>query len=650
MHHVTKVLFGPTPAEIRAQTTSKKPLLRYFVDRREELKILPPHEFLQTSFAFLHSPFSLPDILETVECILNAHKNNKHILLYGDRDSDGVSSTCLLAFFLKSHPYFQDLKLTVVTSSDSDPYGLCTEAIQKIKKINPDILITLDFGSSQGDEIDSLTKMGMQVIVLDHHEIPIRIPEKTFLISPRRIDSKYPEKKICTAVISFKLIHAILFRLSDEFGKVYIKKDPAGDTYFRNGLIVSLSENEIAEYQLHPYPSRDTFNKNEIPLDEERFLFFYQNNQIPGSYDSLLEEVDLAGIGTITDMMPLTGENRMIVKLAILSLRKSLDPEFQSKRFGTRALLNELKLSKDKLSTKDLGWSIGPALNAAGRMGKTEEAVKLLLSEDINIATKRARDLLQINEDRKERTKRNVDRMERYFLRKPERTEKPIVFCYEPDMEPGVSGIVATKMINTYKRPAIFLTPDNGDARGSIRCYGKENALGLLNSLSDLFLHYGGHPEAAGFSILLENIPKLESILYTKAEQWLNDSHSNKNEYDYITDLTIRPEEINDKLFKEWKDLEPFGQGNPDIKLGLKAVKAFHLTPLSGGKHIKFHCMGSGSLKYMIWNKGDEFQNLISKVDTIDLVGSLETNTFRGQTSLQFMVEWFGKANSDLMN
>lgn len=645
MHHVTKVLFGPTVAEIRATVNSKKPLLRYFVDQREDLKALPPHEFLASSFAFLHSPFLLPDMREVVSLLMEATTNKKHILLYGDRDTDGVSSTCLLALFLKSHPFFQSLEISVITSSDSDPYGLCPEAVTRIKNLKPDILVTLDFGSSQGDEIDEITKLGIQVVVLDHHEIPSRIPESTYLISPRRLDSIYPEKKICTSVISFKLIQALLFRLSEEYDKIYKISENGESLFFQNG--VQIVTNNVSDASMIDIDGSELENKKELPLDRSRQIFYYQNKKIEGMFDLLSEEIDLAGIGTITDMMPLVGENRMVVKLSIDSLKKCLDPKLKNKRFGMVSLLNKLNLSADKLSTKDLGWSIGPVLNAAGRMGKTELAVKLLLSEDQISGETKALDLLKINEDRKERTKRNVDRMERYFARKPERTEKSVVYCYEPDLEPGVSGIVATKMANEYKKPAIFVTPDHGDARGSIRTYGKENALELLNSLSHHFLHFGGHPEAAGFSISLNRLPTFEQDLYEKAELWLNEKKDPKI-FDYKTDLTLLPSEINENLFKEWRDLEPFGQGNPDIKLGIRDVKAFHLTPLSGGKHIKFNCMGSGSLKYMIWNKGEEFQKLVSEVDTLDLIGSLETNTFRGKTTLQFMVEWFGKADKNL--
>lgn len=587
---------------------------------------------------------------EAVSLLLTVVKSNRKILLYGDRDSDGVSSTCLLAFFLKSHPEFQSANLEVMVSSESDPYGLCKEAVSKIKKAKPDLLITLDFGSSQADEIDELTSLGIQVIVLDHHEVPVRIPKNCALINPRRTDSEYPEKKICTAALSFKLVTAILFHQSSEWNQYYSKTILAEDgskvvQYFQNGIKLSSETTNTINFSnttVNPYP--EDFSTN-IPLDDERKLFYFQCQKIPQFFEQLEEETDLAGIGTITDMMPLVGENRHFVKLALESLTKLYIGD--KKRKGLKELLKELKLNPNGITTKDLGWSIGPVVNAAGRMGKTEEAVSLLLSESESDAKIRAKLLLSINEERKERTKRNMDRVERYFARKPERTGKEVVYCYEPDMEPGVSGIVATRMVDTYKKPAIFIAPDNGDARGSIRSYGQENVLQLLESLSHHFLHFGGHPEAGGFSITIDQLPKFESELYEKAKLWLDEDNLSKNIHQIETDFTVLPEEMGDKLLKEWKDLEPFGQGNPDIKLGIKNAKAIHLTPLSGGKHVRFHIVGSGSLKFMIWNKGEEFQNFMSKHGSFDLVGSLEENFYQGRKTLQFIVEWFGISESD---
>ncbi|MCW7472795.1 single-stranded-DNA-specific exonuclease RecJ [Leptospira levettii] len=650
MHHVTKVHFGPTLSEVRTKVDSKRPILRYLVDRREGFQSIHPKELLHSDFSCFHSPFSLPDMREAVSLLLTVAKSKRKILLYGDRDSDGVSSTCLLAFFLKSHPEFQSANLEVMVSSESDPYGLCKEAVSKIKKAKPDLLITLDFGSSQADEIDELTSLGIQVIVLDHHEVPVRIPKNCALINPRRTDSEYPEKKICTAALSFKLVTAILFHQSSEWNQYYSKTILAEDgskvvQYFQNGIKLSSETTNTINFSnttVNPYP--EDFSTN-IPLDDERKLFYYQCQKIPQFFEQLEEETDLAGIGTITDMMPLVGENRHFVKLALESLTKLYIGD--KKRKGLKELLKELKLNPNGITTKDLGWSIGPVVNAAGRMGKTEEAVSLLLSESESDAKIRAKLLLSINEERKERTKRNMDRVERYFARKPERTGKEVVYCYEPDMEPGVSGIVATRMVDTYKKPAIFIAPDNGDARGSIRSYGQENVLQLLESLSHHFLHFGGHPEAGGFSITIDQLPKFESELYEKAKLWLDEDNLSKNIHQIETDFTVLPEEMGDKLLKEWKDLEPFGQGNPDIKLGIKNAKAMHLTPLSGGKHVRFHIVGSGSLKFMIWNKGEEFQNFMSKHGSFDLVGSLEENFYQGRKTLQFIVEWFGISESD---
>ncbi|MCZ8344214.1 MAG: single-stranded-DNA-specific exonuclease RecJ [Leptospira sp.] len=656
MHHVTKVRSGPTLAEVRTKTPSKKPILRYLVDRRPGLSEMSPHELITSDLGFLHSPFSLPDIESGVDCIVKHTKLNNTILLYGDRDADGVSSTCLLGMFLKTYPFFKNSKIDILVSSESDPYGLCKEAMDKIKKSNPGLLITLDFGSSQVDEIEQLIASGMDVIVLDHHEVPTRIPNKCHLINPRRLDSVYPEKKICTSVLAFKLVSAILFYLSEEYNKLYEKNIDGKSIYFRNGILLneqtlgsldidsSLHRSNLNKdilRNVNPFPIRDP--KSKPFLDDERFLYYEQCKKIPGFLEILESEIDLSGIGTITDMMPLTGENRHVVKLALHTLNNSFLSS-NTKRIGLLELLKELKLNPNQISAKDLGWSIGPVINCAGRMGKTEEAVSLLLSESQTQAKVFTKSLVSLNEERRERTKRNLDRVYRYLERKPVRKEGSVVFCYEPDMEPGVSGIVATRMVDDFKKPAIFIAPDNGDARGSIRSFGKENVLDLLHSLSHHFLHFGGHPEAGGFSIEISKIPDLEKELEEKAKYWL-EGNSNKEEYVIDTDFTVMPDELNDRLKKEWSELEPFGQTNPPVKLFLKSVSPVHLTPLSGGKHIRFNCIGSGSLKFMIWNKGLEFQEQMSKNGSFDLVGSLEENFYMGRTTLQFIVEWFGKAD-----
>jgi single-stranded-DNA-specific exonuclease len=287
-----------------------------------------------------------------------------------------------------------------------------------------------------------------------------------------------------------------------------------------------------------------------------------------------------------------------------------------------------------------LGWGIGPALNAAGRMGKTEVAVNLLLANDTTKADLAAKDLLQLNTERKERTKRNLFKVEEYFKRKPERTKEKIIFCYEPDMEPGVSGIVATKLVETYKRPTIFITPDHGHGRGSIRSYDNENVLELLNLVSDLLIHFGGHKEAGGFSIELKNIPLLEERLKTAAVEWLQQDLSARVQEQSI--VSLNASEMTEKIFSELQFLQPFGQENTEPLLSIKNAKIIGFKPMSDGQHAKFQVLGASSkIKFIIWNRASELENLLSKVSSLDLFGHLEENFFNNSTTIQFVVKAF---------
>jgi single-stranded-DNA-specific exonuclease len=548
----------------------------------------------------LPSPFLLPDLLAAVVLLRKFVYEGKKILLYGDRDTDGVSSTSLLALFLKQRLKDPQL-LEVKTSSEKDDYGLCPTVIERILKVHPDLLITLDFGTSNYDEINFLSKKGIQIVVLDHHEIPTRIPN-CLLINPRREDSLYPEKKICTAVLAFKLVQAYLL---------------------------------IEAYELEN-------NKNLFPCFD---IDFYKNLDYLGllkSHPKILEKshqiLDLASIGTITDLMPLVSENRVIVFNgcnSILNTLKSPTPD----RIGLHVLLKNLSLNTEKITSKDLGWSIGPVLNAAGRMGKTETALSLLLSENEEEASKLVQEILELNKERKERTKRNLFRVDGYFSRKKEREERSIIFCYEPDMEPGVSGIVASKLVEVYKKPVVFVTPEHGKARGSVRTFGNENVIELFEMISDLLIQHGGHPEAGGFSIELDKIPLLEARLIEIGERWVKTSSKGNFTQSLVS---LSPEELTAELYQEISLLEPFGHANPVPILSIKDAELVSFKILGDGNHARFCILKSSpKIKGLVWNRGKELFELLSKKSKIDLWGNLEENYFNGTTSLQFSVIHF---------
>ena len=560
--------------------------------------------FLNPDLKNLPSPFLLPDLTESIQTIKRHIKKKSHILLFGDRDTDGISSTTLLGmFFRESHEANGGL-LTIQTSSANDDYGLCPSVVNFIRSKSPDLLITLDFGTSNYDEINDLVAQGIEIIVLDHHEIPVKIP-KCKLINPKREDSIYPEKKICTSTLAMKLIFA--YHLDEIFQST--------DSVVTDSLFPNLEE---------------IYRK----IDIVTYLTKY-----PHILEKLKSLLDLSSIGTITDMMPLFGENRIIVKHGIETLSNVLETK-PSNRKGLFSLMNSLKLNSNKITSKDLGWGIGPALNAAGRMGKTEIAVGLLLANNSEKADMSAKDLLQLNTERKERTKRNLYKVEEYFKRKPQRTEEKIIFCYEPDMEPGVSGIVATKLVERYKRPTIFITPDHGHGRGSIRSFENENVLDLLNLVSDLLIHFGGHKEAGGFSIELKNIPTLEERLKTAALTWLQQSSTASIEEQSI--VSLQPTEVTETLFKELQILQPFGQENPEPRLSIRNAKIISFKPMSDGQHARFQVLGaSNKIKFIIWNRASEFESVIARAPSIDLLGFLEENYYNNSATIQFVVTAF---------
>lgn len=585
---------------------------------------------------FFYSPFLLPDIIPSINQLLKSIENSETILLYGDRDTDGVSSTAILYHFLKKE--FPNIRLEATTSSKNEAYGLCPEALLKIHKFKPNLLITLDFGTSNAIEINDLAKQGIKTIVIDHHEIPSQTIDSC-LLNPKRIDSIYPEKKICTSFLAWKLSLAILFFKSPEYNKVYRISKNQKSTFYKNGIAIDDScDSEFFDFEVNLSNDKDNSSNNEL-IPDEHILFFEQLKKIPDLFKKLTTLSSLAGIGTITDMMPLIGENRSMVRLAcdyLTELSGNIDiPSLP----GIKMILIHTGLLDKKITSKDLGWGIGPLLNSAGRMGNTEIAFDLLLAETDSSAENKIKELIKTNEERKERTKRNVFKTERFFQRHIDLTEKPILFCYEPDLEPGVSGIVATKLVETFQKPAIFITPDHGQARGSIRSCGAENVLDLLKEADGILNQYGGHPEAGGFSVEIHRIPELQEKIYELSIEWLKNI---KSPLKTITsDLKVSGQDLNKNLFNVLEYLEPTGHGNPPILLSLEKAKLMNYTFMGNGKHARFKVMGAGSLKFIIWNEAEKMSRLVSMQESLDLWGNLELNTFQGKSNLQFVISQY---------
>ena len=632
---MNKIHYKHGPALDSISSNSKSgftTLQNYLIDT--QLQNESTEDLLSPGLQHLFSPYLLPDMQQAVAKIHEYIADKKHIMLYGDRDSDGVLATTILAHELRSWIAAAGGKLTVKTTSADDDYGLCPNCLENIKEISPDLLITIDFGSTNYNEINNLYSNTIETIVLDHHEIPQVIP-KCLLINPKRNDSVYPDKNICSSLLALKLVKALHFQQSLEFDKHYwlfADGSTTAGNLFVNGTL-KFTGNLDESKKLHPmgyyhYPSGLQKNR---PMQN---LFFYQLTRKTEIWKKISKYTTLSATGTITDLMPLQGENRQIV-IAGLKEFSRYKTEHNDILPGMYYLIQDLELFGKNINSHDIGWLIGPAINAAGRMGKTEIALDLLLAQTEAEARQLSSALVAINKERKERTKRNIKRSDSIVETHDHR--HPIVFCYSPEMEPGVSGIVASRLVNQFNKPAVFIAHEKEYAKGSVRSSSnKEDILSLLREFDEYFIQFGGHAEAAGFSIKHENIESFREELIKKSYDWIQ----NEKQFEFTSSFSLDPEKLNKNLYSELALLEPFGQSNPNPLISLKASKPMGLKPMGNGEHASFKIQDC-DLRFIIWNKAQEFEELVSSKEHIDLWGNLEENYFKSRTSLQFSVVHF---------
>ncbi|MCB1171367.1 MAG: hypothetical protein KDK25_13565, partial [Leptospiraceae bacterium] len=368
----------------------------------------------------------------------------------------------------------------------------------------------------------------------------------------------------------------------------------------------------------------------------------------------------LAAIGLVTDMVPLRGENRVVARLGMrlntLLGRVIPEPEF---RPGLGSLYSALRIDRSDWSGRDFGWKIGPVLNAAGRMGETELALQLLTSSSAEEASGLARKLVRLNERRKDRTRKNQSIIEELLEKHPEKKEAPLLVCYDERLEPGVSGILASRLMERYRRPVVYMNPDGERIRGSVRSFGGLSALSILEGVGHLLLQYGGHPEAAGFSLERESLELLEPALLLHMQEVLKKSGWRGEDHQVrpgvLVDIDMS--RLNRRLYEEMELLEPFGPGNPEPVFRIPTARISQVKFLSGGLHAQLTFRGGSGLRGVLWNRGSLIHSLIlasgtesaatGTIEGLDLpvthvTGTLEADAFRGgkkRSRFQFVIQ-----------
>lgn len=440
--------------------------------------------FLAPDYATqLHAPELLHQMEEACERVERAMKNNERIAIFSDYDCDGIPGAVVLHDFFKAIKYsnFENY----IPHRHYEGFGLSNFAIDKLKKVGVTLIITIDCGTSNVDEVSYAKKQGIDVIITDHHEPEETLPAAIAVVNPKL--GAYPFDGLCGTAVIFKLTQALLNR--DRYG--------------------------LAEGQ------------------EKWWL-------------------DMVGIATIADMVPLRDENRVLAYYGLQVLRKSRRP-------GLQQLLKKAKANQAYLTEEDIGFTIGPRVNAASRMDSPEDAFLVLSETNAEQAKEKVNHLEKLNTDRKSQVAlMTKDLHKRLKLM----TEIPSVLVMgSPDWRPSLVGLAAGKLADEHSRPVfIWGTDGNGVYKGSCRSGGGASVVDLMKGAAEVFKGFGGHHVAGGFEVRDEHIFTFGEKLVQAMEDL---GEEVKVEQSVVIDAELKLDEVNQLLVTDINKLAPFGMANP---------------------------------------------------------------------------------------
>ncbi len=522
------------------------------ITEEEQIRI-----FLNPTRKDFHDPFLMPDMDIAVNRIITSIKNKEDIIIYGDYDVDGITSTTVLKSFLET----QGLKVdTYIPNRLLEGYGLNNNAIEEISTKDYKLMITVDCGISAVDEIQYANTLGLETIVTDHHEPGEDLPNALAVIDAKRKDNKYPFRELAGVGVVFKLIQAISQKLN---------------------------------------------------LEEKEYLKY----------------LDIVCVGTISDIVPLVDENRVIAKLGLKLVE-------QTKNLGLKSII--MSSGYQKIDSNLISFGIAPRINACGRMGHQEDALKLLLSSDINQVQELTEKLNDFNKQRQDTEKRiyleAIEQIEENNL-----DEKNVIVLTGENWHHGVIGIVSSKITDMYFKPSILLCLDNQTnlGKGSGRSISGFDLYEALTECGDVIDKFGGHSMAIGITVKKDKIQEFKD----KFEEIANNYKIEEIVPIINIDAKLNIAELSKEIVKSLKDLEPFGEANKMPLFAFKNLKIDSIRALSEGKHLKLTLKDDNTIINAIgFNMGylsDEY--LIG--DKIDVVGTIEINTFNGVDSLQINIK-----------
>ncbi|WP_335869242.1 single-stranded-DNA-specific exonuclease RecJ [Bacillus sp. 2205SS5-2] len=512
--------------------------------------------FLWSKEECFHDPFLLKDMDVAVERIRRAISDQEKILIFGDYDADGVSSTSVMMLTLR------DLGASVdfyIPNRFSEGYGPNEGAFRFAFQEGYSLIITVDTGIAAINEAELAAELGVDLIITDHHEPGPVLPKALAILHPKREDGSYPFPDLAGVGVAFKLAHGLY---------------------------------------------------GEVP-------------------HHLLE---IAAIGTIADLVPLFDENRAIVKKGLALLR-------QSKRPGIKALCQVAGTDMADIDEETVGFLLSPRINAVGRLADADPAVDLLLTENSDEALIIAKEIDSMNKERQaivsEMTKEAEAMVHSSFPIK----DNAVLVIGKEGWNPGVVGIVASRLVEKFYRPTIVLSfdPEKGQAKGSARSIAGFDLFKNLSEMRELLPHFGGHPMAAGMTLTLTDVEELRERLNKQAFAQLT-----AEDFTPVTELDsqIEVEDITVESIQNVKLLSPFGMGNPKPKMLISNASVGNLRKIGGnGAHLKLNLLQNGSSLDGIGFHMGNLADHIAPAASVSVIGQLSINEWNNTRKPQIFLQ-----------
>lgn len=552
------------------------PLVRSLLFARGIQDLETADAFLNPNYEkHLHDPLLLKDMDKVVKRILKAIKNDERIGIFSDYDADGIPGGVAL------HDFFKKIGYTNFTNyiplRNEEGFGLNDNAITTLHKDNVTLIITIDCGITDVTQVDLANSYKIDVIITDHHIPGKKLPKAFAIINPKQKGCEYPEKMLCGSGVIFKVIQA---------------------------LILEIKNSKIENLTISP--------------GWEKWL------------------LDMIGLATMSDMVPLLGENRALSYYGMKVIQRS-------PRVGLQKLFSLLKINQNKVTEDDIAFMITPRINAASRMGVPLDAFKLLSTTDVVEAGMFAEHLNNKNDERKGVVGSMIREIKKRLDERDEDMRHVFVFG-NPEWKPSLLGLVANSFSDEHNRPVFFWgrngeSGEEGVIKGSCRAGGDTDIVKLMEKCKDIFVDYGGHKGAGGFSLLQENIHHLEDRLNEAFQELIKEDQIIS---DTLLDKKLSLDDVNWNTYSSVEKFAPFGLDNPKPLFLFENVEITAFKLFGKEKNhleLKFKNSGGKDVTAMAFFKTDtSFEAPLVVGNRINLVATLEKSEFRNFPELRLRI------------